>query len=84
MPSDDAVVFIHTMAPLDSKRKDKDELLNIYKDHVRYQMALAFMLAHPYGIPVVFSSYKLEDINGGRIHCNVLFYKEFQKNKSKI
>lgn len=79
MPSDDAVVFIHTMPPLDSKRKDKDGLLNIYKDHVRYQMALAFMLAHPYGIPVVFSSYKLEDINGGRMHYNLFFCQRVLK-----
>lgn len=63
MPSEDAVVFIHTLS---SKQTGKNELLDIYKEHVRYQMALAFMLAHPYGIPTILSSYKFENIDQGK------------------
>lgn len=62
MPSNDSLVFIHAST---GKQTEKSELLDIIKEHKRYQMALAFMLAHPYGIPTILSSYKFENINQG-------------------
>jgi alpha-amylase len=41
-----------------------DEVVN-YKDGKRYELAVAFMLAHPYGYPLVMSSYAFEDDQQG-------------------
>lgn len=72
MASQDVVVFTKTMEPLDSKRKDNDKLLNGFKEQIKYQMAMAFMLAYPYGHPTILSSYKLEHIDEGRCHCDFM------------
>ncbi|MEJ2128179.1 MAG: alpha-amylase family protein [Woeseiaceae bacterium] len=41
-----------------------DEVVN-YKDGRRYELAVAFMLAHPYGYPLVMSSYAFETDQDG-------------------
>lgn len=62
LPPNEALVFLHT---LNTKRLNNNELLDIYKNDVRYQMALAFMLAHPYGIPTILSSYHFKSLDQG-------------------
>jgi len=57
LPSDRAVVFVDNH---DTQRHSGDENLN-YKDGARYELAVAFMLAYPYGYPKVMSSYNFED-----------------------
>lgn len=60
LPSNEALVFIDNH---DTQRNSKSILT--YKDSKLYKMAVAFMLAHPYGIPRVMSSFSFEDFNTG-------------------
>ncbi|XP_046422139.1 alpha-amylase A-like [Neodiprion virginianus] len=61
MSSDDALVFIDNH---DTQRSDSSILT--YKDAKAYKMAVAFMLAHPYGtVPRVMSSFSFTDSDAG-------------------
>ena len=54
LPSAQAIVFVDNH---DTQRSHiGDEILN-YRDGKRYELAVAFMLAYPYGYPKVMSSY---------------------------
>lgn len=66
LPSEDAIIFLMNH---DNQRKENDPL-EIYKERCQYEMALAFMYAHPYGIINLFSSYEFDDILQG----NFIFY----------
>ena len=62
LPADQAIVFVDNH---DSQRSHLgNEILN-YKDGARYDLAVAFMLAYPYGYPLVMSSYRFEDDGQG-------------------
>uniref|UniRef100_A0A336MI31 alpha-amylase n=1 Tax=Culicoides sonorensis TaxID=179676 RepID=A0A336MI31_CULSO len=62
LPSEDAVVFVHA---IDGKRAESHKILDFNNDQLRYQMAMAFMLAYPYGIPTIISSFKFDSPNQG-------------------
>lgn len=53
LPSNKAVVFVDNH---DNQRSQNSGILN-YKRPKKYKMAVAFMLAHPYGIPRIMSSF---------------------------
>lgn len=55
-----AVVFV------DNHDTQREEGKLIYKKSKQYKMANAFMLAHPYGIPKVMSSFDFNDRNQGK------------------
>jgi alpha-amylase len=62
LPSDQAIVFVDNH---DTQRSHiGDEILN-YREGARYELAVAFMLAYPYGYPMVMSSYAFEDDDQG-------------------
>jgi alpha-amylase len=62
LPSDQAIIFVDNH---DTQRSHiGDEILN-YRDGARYELAVAFMLAYPYGYPMVMSSYTFEDDDQG-------------------
>ncbi|XP_011263078.2 alpha-amylase 1 isoform X2 [Camponotus floridanus] len=63
LPSQDALVFIDNH---DTQRSDSNILT--YKSSKLYKMAVAFMLAHPYGIPRIMSSFDFHDFNQGPPH----------------
>jgi alpha-amylase len=63
LPSDKAIVFVDNH---DNQRGHGagGHIVN-YKDGATYDLAVAFMLAHPYGYPKVMSSYAFEDAQQG-------------------
>lgn len=61
LKSDDAIIFVSNH---DNQRQNVDDIIT-FKDRRRYIMATAFMLAHPYGIPRLMSSYEFEDFDQG-------------------
>ena len=63
LPSDRAIVFVDNH---DNQRGHGagGHIVN-YKDGAMYELAVAFMLAHPYGYPKVMSSYAFEDDQQG-------------------
>jgi len=63
LPAEQAIVFVDNH---DNQRGhgSSGEVVN-YKDGARYNLAVAFMLAHPYGYPMVMSSYEFEDDGQG-------------------
>ena len=63
LPSDKAVVFVDNH---DNQRGHGagGHIVN-YKDGATHDLAVAFMLAHPYGYPKVMSSYAFEDAQQG-------------------
>ncbi|XP_058809628.1 alpha-amylase-related protein-like [Phymastichus coffea] len=61
LPSTDALTFIDNH---DSQRNGGDNPLK-YKDSKLYKMAIAFMLAHPYGLPQVISSFDFVSFDQG-------------------
>ena len=63
LPPDQAIVFVDNH---DNQRGhgSSGEVVN-YKDGASYNLAVAFMLAHPYGYPMVMSSYEFEDDGQG-------------------
>ncbi len=63
LPFDDAVVFVDNH-DIQRGHAFGDEVVN-YKDGRRYELAVAFMLAHPYGYPLVMSSYAFENDQQG-------------------
>ena len=63
LPADQAVVFVDNH-DIQRGHAGGDEVVN-YKDGARYNIAVAFMLAHPYGYPMVMSSYEFEDHGQG-------------------
>lgn len=63
LPSDQAVVFVDNH-DLQRGHAGAGEILN-YKDGYRYDIAIAFMLAYPYGYPMVMSSYRFSDGDQG-------------------
>lgn len=56
--SEDAVVFVDNQ---DIQREKANGIILTYKDKKPYKMANIFMLAHPYGTPMIMSSYEFED-----------------------
>ena len=63
LPSDNAVVFVDNH-DIQRGHAFGDEVVN-YKDGARYELAVAFMLAHPYGYPLIMSSYAFENDQQG-------------------
>jgi len=63
LAAEDAVVFVDNH-DIQRGHAFGDEVVN-YKDGKRYDLAVAFMLAHPYGYPLVMSSYAFEDDQQG-------------------
>lgn len=61
--SSDALVFIDNH---DNQRGGGNQILT-YKNSKQYKMAVAFMLAHPYGISRVMSSFAFENFDVGKI-----------------
>ncbi|MEV6495484.1 carbohydrate-binding module family 20 domain-containing protein, partial [Actinoplanes sp. NPDC051633] len=60
LPSADAVAFIDNH---DTQRNGRNVLT--YKDGANYRLAQAFLLAHPYGVPQVMSSYAFSSADQG-------------------
>lgn len=63
LPADEAIVFVDNH-DIQRGHAGADEIVN-YKDGTRYDLAVAFMLTHPYGYPMVMSSYAFEDDQQG-------------------
>lgn len=63
LPADKAIVFVDNH-DIQRGHAFGDEVVN-YKDGKRYELAVAFMLAHPYGYPLVMSSYAFETDQDG-------------------
>ena len=63
LPGDQAIVFVDNH-DIQRGHAFGDEVVN-YKDGARYDIAVAFMLAHPYGYPLVMSSYAFETDQDG-------------------
>jgi alpha-amylase len=63
LPGDRAIVFVDNH-DIQRGHATGDEVVN-YKDGKRYDLAVAFMLAHPYGYPLVMSSYAFETDQDG-------------------
>ena len=61
LPSKEAVVFVDNH---DLQRSDQSSTLT-YKSGKLYELALILMLAHPYGIARIMSSYAFDDPNQG-------------------
>lgn len=69
LPSNDAFVFVDNH---DNQRSDNANVLT-YKSRQQYIMAVAFMLAHPYGKPRVMSSFKFSAFDQGAFHIDFSF-----------
>ena len=63
LPADQAIVFVDNH-DLQRGHAGGADIVN-YKDGQRYDIAVAFMLAYPYGYPMVMSSYRFEDDDQG-------------------
>lgn len=63
LPGDKAIVFVDNH-DIQRGHAFGDEVVN-YKDGRRYDLAVAFMLAHPYGYPLVMSSYAFDNDQQG-------------------
>jgi len=63
LPAESAIVFVDNH-DIQRGHAFGDEVVN-YKDGKRYDLAVAFMLAHPYGYPLVMSSYAFETDQDG-------------------
>jgi alpha-amylase len=63
LPADQAIVFVDNH-DLQRGHAGGPDIVN-YKDGERYNLAVAFMLAYPYGYPMVMSSYRFEDGDQG-------------------
>uniref|UniRef100_A0A1B0EY83 alpha-amylase n=1 Tax=Lutzomyia longipalpis TaxID=7200 RepID=A0A1B0EY83_LUTLO len=62
LPSDAALVFVDSP---DSERGSQGSEILTYKDGKAYILALIYMLAVPYGHPIIMSSYEFKDVNSG-------------------
>ena len=63
LPADQSIVFVDNH-DLQRGHATSDDILN-YKDGERYDLAIGFMLAYPYGYPMVMSSYAFDDSDQG-------------------
>jgi len=63
LPGEHAIVFVDNH-DIQRGHAFGDEVVN-YKDDPHYELAVAFMLAHPYGYPLVMSSYAFETDQDG-------------------
>lgn len=63
LPADKAVVFVDNH-DIQRGHAGAAEILN-YKDGARYDIAVAFMLAYPYGYPMVMSGYRFDSGDQG-------------------
>jgi alpha-amylase len=63
LPADQAIVFVDNH-DIQRGHAGAGETVN-YKDGSRYNLAVAFMLAYPYGYPMVMSSYAFDDPDQG-------------------
>jgi alpha-amylase len=63
LPGDKAIVFVDNH-DVQRGHAASGEIVN-YKDGASYDLAVAFMLSHPYGYPMVMSSYAFEDDQQG-------------------
>lgn len=61
LPSSDALVFVDNH---DNQRGSSGTILT-YKQPKKYKMAVAFMLAHPYGVPRIMSSFDFQSSDQG-------------------
>lgn len=61
LPSIDALIFVDNH---DNQRSGSDTILT-YKQKREYRMATAFMLAHPFGVPRVMSSFAFDNKDQG-------------------
>jgi alpha-amylase len=66
LPSTDALVFVDNHENQRVDYAGKSKIIN-YKESKLYIMATAFLLAYPYGIARIMSSYEFEDIDEGKI-----------------
>lgn len=63
LPSHESLVFIDNH---DNQREHGKDHILTHRDRAQYVMATAFMLAHPYGITQVMSSFKFSDFEQGK------------------
>jgi alpha-amylase len=70
LPADKAVVFVDNH-DLQRGHAGSERILR-YKDGNRYDLAIAFMLAYPYGYPMVMSSYYFDNSDQGPEHLSAL------------
>lgn len=63
LPSVDALVFVDNH---DSQRGGDANILT-YRRRREYRMAVAFMLAHPFGVPRVMSSFAFDNKDQGTV-----------------
>ena len=63
LPTDQAIVFVDNH-DIQRGHAGSGDIVN-YKDGARYNLAVAFMLAYPYGYPLVMSSYQFVDGDQG-------------------
>lgn len=68
MPSGNAVTFVDNH---DTQRGHAGEAVLTHKRGALYTLATIFMLAHPYGYPMVMSSYHFDNSNQGPPHEQV-------------
>lgn len=61
LPSKDALVFVDNH----DNQRSNDGVILTHKDGQRYIMAVAFMLAYPYGLPRVMSSFSFSSSDQG-------------------
>lgn len=64
MKSENALVFVDNHDNQRGHGAGGDAILT-YKSAKQYKMALAFMLAHPYGLPRLMSSFYFDDSDAG-------------------
>lgn len=70
LPSADALVFVDNH---DNQRSGNSILT--YKSRDRYIMAVAFMLAHPYGWPRVMSSFEFTAFDQGNMFVHLILFQ---------
>lgn len=73
MKSEDALVFVDNHDNQRGHSAGGDVILT-YKIAKQYKMALAFILAHPYGLPRIMSSFYFENSETGR-YANKIKHK---------
>lgn len=74
LPSNDAFVFVDNH---DNQRDEGNHNILTHKTRQRYVMAVAFMLAHPYGTPRVMSSFAFSSFNQGTVFVSIILYHLF-------
>lgn len=60
----------------DMQREHHSEIIT-HKSRSQYFMATAFMLAYPYGVPLIMSSFDFNHFNQGKITINTAARRHF-------